>query len=159
MPIATNARSSEQRPSPEALLEAARPGGKSGRRLKIFVGALPRRQNLRHAETRGKAGKPGNRLSLSVPSKPSLLRRRPCSTALRSFRAKRLQYKDQILEEMDLDALIARRPPDRAGGRTWRNYWSPINDPPDIVAKSRSLPNTRSDGDLRSYLDSSSDGI
>ena len=37
-------------------------------------------------------------------------RPRPCSTALRSFRAGAIEYKDHALEEMDLDALIARRP-------------------------------------------------
>jgi two-component system sensor histidine kinase KdpD len=38
--------------------------------------------------------------------------RRPkrCCTALKSIPRKKLQYKDQVLEEMDLDALIARRP-------------------------------------------------
>ena len=37
-------------------------------------------------------------------------RRRPCSTASRSFPAERIEYKGQWLEEMDLDAIIARRP-------------------------------------------------
>jgi two-component system sensor histidine kinase KdpD len=39
--MTTNARSSEQRPSPEALLEAARREESQNGRLKIFVGAAP----------------------------------------------------------------------------------------------------------------------
>ena len=37
-------------------------------------------------------------------------RRKPCCKGLEVLPRKRLSYKDQTLEEMDLDALIARRP-------------------------------------------------
>ena len=50
-------------------------------------------------------------MSWSAWSKPTAGRRpRRCCTALKSCRASGSEYKDQVLDEMDLDALIARRP-------------------------------------------------
>ena len=50
-------------------------------------------------------------MSWSAWSRPMAGRRpRRCCTGLEVLPRKRLTYKDQILEEMDLDALIARRP-------------------------------------------------
>src|ERR1700682_5854217 len=80
-------RESEQRPSPEALLEAARREESRGGKLKIFVGAAPG-----GVETHGRA------------KTEALLR------GLEVLPRKRLSYRAQTLEEMDLDALIARRP-------------------------------------------------
>ena len=50
-------------------------------------------------------------MSSSAWSRPTAGRKpKRCCTALKSLPRKQLDYKDQILEEMDLDALIARRP-------------------------------------------------
>ena len=58
-------------------------------------------------------------MSSSAWSRPMAGRRpKRCCTALKCCRAGSWSYKDQTLEEMDLDALIARRPQDRAGRRT-----------------------------------------
>src|SRR5712692_6160881 len=81
--MADQRRDSDQRPSPEALLEAARREEHRSGRLKIFVGAV---------ETHG---------------------RKETQALLEGFEVvprKRLEYRGQILEEMDLDALIARHP-------------------------------------------------
>ena len=49
--------------------------------------------------------------SSSASSRRTAARRpRRCSRASRSFRAGAIEYKGQSLEEMDLDAIIARRP-------------------------------------------------
>src|ERR1700709_2478069 len=91
-------RDPEQRPPPEALLQAARREEGGVGRLKIFVGAAPgvgkTYEMLQSAHARLKAGAAsGGRLQ----GREVLPRQR-------------LGYKDQVLEEMDLDALIARRP-------------------------------------------------
>ena len=50
-------------------------------------------------------------MSWSAWSRPTAGRRpKRCSRASRCCRASGLTYKEQTLEEMDLDALIARRP-------------------------------------------------
>src|SRR5712692_1804604 len=81
--MADQRRDSDQRPSPEALLEAARREEHRSGRLKIFVGAV---------ETHG---------------------RKETQALLEGFEVvprKRLEYRGQSLDEMDLDAIIARHP-------------------------------------------------
>jgi len=101
----------EQRPSPEALLEAARrEDGRAGR-LKIFVGAAPgvgkTYEMLQSAHARKNAGVDvviGVVETHGRPETEALLR------DLEVLPRRRLAYREQGLEEMDLDALIARRP-------------------------------------------------
>src|ERR1700754_3865692 len=109
--MANERRETELRPSPEALLEAARrEDGRIGK-LKIFVGAAPgvgkTYEMLQNAHAKLKAGVDvvvGAVETHGRAETEALLR------GLEVIPRKRLEYKDQILEEMDLDALIARRP-------------------------------------------------
>jgi two-component system sensor histidine kinase KdpD len=107
----TDARIPERRPSPEALLEAARREGSQAGRLKIFVGAAPgvgkTYAMLENARAKLKAGV---NVVVGAVETHGRLETQALLDGLEIVPRKRLQYKDQILEEMDLDALIARRP-------------------------------------------------
>src|SRR6201993_5045504 len=104
-------RDPEQRPLPEALLEAAKREQGGVGRLKIFVGAAPgvgkTYEMLQSAHTRLRAG-----IDIVVgfvethgrAETDALLR------GLEIVPRKRLEYRGQIIEEMDLDAVIARHP-------------------------------------------------
>src|ERR1022692_813156 len=109
--MADQRRDLEKRPSPDALLEAARRESDQTGRLKIFVGAAPgvgkTYEMLQSAHARLKAGVD------VVVGVVETHGRAETEALLRGFEViprKRLEYKDQILEEMDLDAVIARRP-------------------------------------------------
>jgi two-component system sensor histidine kinase KdpD len=104
-------RESGQRPSPEALLEAARREECRDGKLKIFVGAAPgvgkTYEMLQQARARKKDGYDvvvgvvethGRRETEALLEGLEVIPRRP------------IEYRGQDLEEMDLDALIARRP-------------------------------------------------
>jgi two-component system, OmpR family, sensor histidine kinase KdpD len=104
-------RDSEQRPSPEALLEAARREESRAGKLKIFVGAAPgvgkTYEMLQSAHAKRKAGID---VVVGVVETHGRIETEALLTGLEVLPRKRFEYKDQILEEMDLDALIARRP-------------------------------------------------
>ena len=104
-------RDSEQRPSPEALLEAARREDSRAGRLKIFVGAAPgvgkTYEMLQSAHARIKAGAD---VVVGVVETHGRAETEALLAGLEVLPRKRLAYKDQALEEMDLDGLIARRP-------------------------------------------------
>jgi two-component system sensor histidine kinase KdpD len=104
-------RESEQRPSPEALLEAARREESRGGKLKIFVGAAPgvgkTYEMLQSAQARLKAGAD---VVVGVVETHGRAETEALLRGLEVLPRKRLSYRDQTLEEMDLDALIARRP-------------------------------------------------
>src|SRR5437667_8303736 len=109
--MASLRRDSEQRPSPEALLEAARREHDDAGRLKIFVGAAPgvgkTYEMLQSAHAKLKAGADivvGFVETHGRAETEALLR------GLDVIPRKRIEYKDQVLEEMDLDAVIARHP-------------------------------------------------
>src|SRR5436190_2829066 len=104
-------RDPEQRPSPEALLEAARREHDGAGRLKIFVGAAPgvgkTYEMLQSAHAKLKAGADivvGFVETHGRAETEALLR------GLEIIPRRRIDYKDQVLEEMDLDAVIARHP-------------------------------------------------
>jgi two-component system, OmpR family, sensor histidine kinase KdpD len=104
-------RDPEQRPSPEALLEAARREHDGVGRLKIFVGAAPgvgkTYEMLQSAHAKLKAGADivvGFVETHGRAETEALLR------GLEIIPRRRIDYKDQVLEEMDLDAVIARHP-------------------------------------------------
>jgi K+-sensing histidine kinase KdpD len=98
-------------PSPEALLEAARREGGRVSRLKIFVGAAPgvgkTYEMLQNAHVRLKA-------SVEVVASVVETHGRPETEALlrglEVIPCKRPEYRDQILEEMGLNAVIVLRP-------------------------------------------------
>ncbi|WKA30090.1 sensor histidine kinase [Bradyrhizobium roseum] len=104
-------RDPEQRPSPEALLEAARrEDGRAGK-LKIFVGAAPgvgkTYEMLQSAHARKKAGAD---VVVGVVETHGRAETEALLSGLEVLPRRRLTYREQTLEEMDLDALIARRP-------------------------------------------------
>jgi two-component system sensor histidine kinase KdpD len=109
--MASQRRDPDQRPSPEALLEAARREDSPAGHLKIFVGAAPgvgkTYEMLSSAHAKLKAGVDvvvGFIETHGRSETEALVR------GLEVIPRKRIQYKDQILWEMDLDAVIARRP-------------------------------------------------
>jgi two-component system sensor histidine kinase KdpD len=104
-------RDAEQRPSPEALLEAARREESAAGKLKIFVGAAPgvgkTYEMLQSAHAKRKAGIDvvvGFVETHGRAETEALLR------GLEAIARRKLDYRGQVLEEMDLDAVIARRP-------------------------------------------------
>src|SRR5215469_710945 len=109
--MANQRRDPEQRPSPEALLEAARREDSPLGKLKIFVGAAPgvgkTYEMLQSAHAKLKAGTDvvvGFVETHGRAETEALLR------GLEVIPRKRIEYRDQFLEEMDIDAVIARKP-------------------------------------------------
>jgi two-component system, OmpR family, sensor histidine kinase KdpD len=109
--MANHTRDPEQRPSPDALLEAARRENDQTGRLKIFVGAAPgvgkTYEMLQSAHAKLKAGVD---VVVGVVETHGRAETEALLRGLEVLPRKRIQYKDQFLEEMDIDALIARRP-------------------------------------------------
>jgi two-component system sensor histidine kinase KdpD len=104
-------RESEHRPSPEALLEAARREERRVGKLRIFVGAAPgvgkTYEMLQQAHARRKDGYD------VVAGIVETHGRRETEALLQGLEIvprKRIEYKGQLLQEMDLDAVIARHP-------------------------------------------------
>src|SRR5689334_24415913 len=104
-------RDPEQRPSPDALLEAARRESDNAGRLKIFVGAAPgvgkTYEMLQSAHARLKAG---TDVVVGAVETHGRAETEALLVGLEVLPRKRIAYRDQTLEEMDIDALIARRP-------------------------------------------------
>ncbi|WP_339035314.1 sensor histidine kinase KdpD [Bradyrhizobium symbiodeficiens] len=104
-------RDPEQRPSPEALLEAARREGSTSGKLKIFVGAAPgvgkTYEMLQSAHARRKSGID---VVVGFVETHGRAETEALVRDLEVIPRKRLDYRGQIVEEMDLDAVIARRP-------------------------------------------------
>src|SRR5437660_10267036 len=109
--MAKQSRDPEKRPSPDALLEAARRESDQAGRLKIFVGAAPgvgkTYEMLQSAHARRKAGVD---VVVGVVETHGRAETEALLKGLEVLPRRRLTYKEQTLEEMDLDALIARRP-------------------------------------------------
>src|SRR6202012_5595389 len=109
--MANQRRDPEKRPSPDALLEAARRENSPAGRLKIFVGAAPGvgkpYEMLQSAHAKLRAGAEvvvGGVETHGRAETEALLH------GLEVIPRKRLEYKGQGIEEMDLDAVIARKP-------------------------------------------------
>ena len=104
-------RDPEQRPSPEALLETARREESRAGKLKIFVGAAPgvgkTYEMLQSAHAKRKAGAD---VVVGVVETHGRAETEALLHGLEVLPRKKIAYKDQSLDEMDLDALIARRP-------------------------------------------------
>ncbi|RXG99899.1 sensor histidine kinase [Bradyrhizobium zhanjiangense] len=104
-------RDPEQRPSPEALLEAARREESASGRLKIFVGAAPgvgktyEMLQSAHAKRKADVDVVVGFVETHGRAETEVLVR-----GLEVVPRKRLDYRGQVVEEMDLDAVIARRP-------------------------------------------------
>src|ERR1700752_1131042 len=104
-------RRDDNRPSPEALLEAARrEDGRAGR-LKIFVGAAPGVGKTYEMLLQARARKrDGYDVVIGVVETHGRKETEALLEGLDAIPRKRLDYKGQSLEEMDLDAILARRP-------------------------------------------------
>src|SRR5277367_1565985 len=105
--MADQRREAEHRPSPEALLEAARREERRVGKLRIFVGAAPgvgkTYEMLQQAHARKKDGYD------VVAGIVETHGRRETEALLEGIEVvphRRIEYKGQSLEEMDLDAII-----------------------------------------------------
>ena len=109
--MAEQRRDPERRPSPEALLEAARREEGGAGKLKIFVGAAPgvgkTYEMLQSARARLKDGVD---VVVGVVETHGRKETEVLLDGLEVIPRKRIGYRGQTLEEMDLDAIIARRP-------------------------------------------------
>jgi two-component system sensor histidine kinase KdpD len=104
-------RDPDQRPSPEALLEAARREERRSGRLKIFVGAAPGVGKTYEMLQQARARKQdGYDIVVGVVETHGRKETQALLDGLEIIPRKRLEYKGQWLEEMDLDAVIARHP-------------------------------------------------
>src|SRR5262249_27399281 len=102
---------SDQRPSPEALLEAARREEHQSGRLKIFVGAAPGVGKTYEMLQQARARKlDGYDIVVGAVETHGRKETQALLDGLEVIPRKRLEYRGQSLEEMDLDAVIARHP-------------------------------------------------
>ena len=105
------ARRDDQRPSPEALLEAARREDARVGKLRIFVGAAPgvgkTYEMLQQARARRQDGYD---IVIGIVETHGRKETEALLEGLEIVPRRRIDYKGQWLEEMDLDAIIARRP-------------------------------------------------
>jgi two-component system, OmpR family, sensor histidine kinase KdpD len=109
--MADQRRNSDQRPSPEALLEAARREERRQGKLKIFVGAAPgvgkTYEMLQSARARKRDGVD---IVIGVAETHGRKETEALLEGLDTIPRRPIDYKGRTLEEMDLDAIIARRP-------------------------------------------------
>src|SRR5260370_3401126 len=101
----------DQRPSPEALLEAARREEHRVGHLKIFVGAAPgvgkTYEMLQQARARKKDGYD---IVIGVVETHGRKETEALLDGLEDISRRRIEYKGQWLEEMDLDPIIHPQP-------------------------------------------------
>ena len=99
----------DQRPSPEALLEAADKEGRG--RLKIFLGAAPgvgkTYEMLQAAQAKRREGVD---IVIGVVETHGRRETEALLAGLEVLPRRRVDYRGRILEEMDLDAILTRRP-------------------------------------------------
>src|SRR5262245_16729136 len=109
--MADQRRNADQRPSPEALLKAARrEEGRLGK-LKIFMGAAPcvgkTYEMLQQARARKKDGYD---VVVGVVETHGRKETEVLLQDLEVLPRQDIEYRGQALSEMDLDAIIARKP-------------------------------------------------
>src|SRR4029079_17544546 len=106
-------RDPEQRPSPDALLEAARREHNQAGRLKIFVGAAPgvgkTYEMLQSAHARRKAGAD---IVVGIVETHGRAETEALLQGLEVLPRKPVGYRDPTVQEMELDWAIAARAPD-----------------------------------------------
>jgi two-component system sensor histidine kinase KdpD len=109
--MADQRRDVDQRPSPEALLEVARRAESRAGKLKIFVGAAPGvGKTYQMLETARARRRDGYDVVVGVVETHGRRETEALLDGLEIVPRRRIEYKGQWLEEMDLDAIIARRP-------------------------------------------------
>ena len=101
----------DQRPSPEALLEAARREESRAGKLRIFVGAAPGvGKTYAMLETARARRKDGYDVVVGVVETHGRKETEALLDGLEIVPRRRIEYRGQWLEEMDIDAIIARKP-------------------------------------------------
>src|SRR4249920_2003839 len=109
--MADQRRDTDQRPSPEALLEAARREESRAGKLRIFVGAAPGvGKTYAMLETARARRKDGYDVVVGIVETHGRKETEALLEGLAIIPRRRVEYRGQWLEEMDLDAIIARRP-------------------------------------------------
>jgi two-component system sensor histidine kinase KdpD len=109
--MADQRREQGHRPSPEALLEKAKKEESRAGRLKIFLGAAPGVGKTYEMllEARGRL-KEGKDVVVGVVETHGRKETEALLEGLEVIPRRHLKYKNRSLDEMDLDALLARRP-------------------------------------------------
>jgi two-component system, OmpR family, sensor histidine kinase KdpD len=109
--MADQRRELDQRPSPDALLAKASKEESRAGRLKIFLGAAPgvgkTYEMLQEARARQKEGKD---VVVGVVETHGRKETEALLDGLEVIARRQLQYKNRTLDEMDLDAVLARGP-------------------------------------------------
>lgn len=109
--MANDLRNGETRPSPDALLDAVQREASAVGKLKIFVGAAPgvgkTYEMLQQAHARLRDGE---KLVVGIVETHGRAETQALLAGLEIVPRRRIEYKGQTLEEMDLDAILARRP-------------------------------------------------
>jgi two-component system, OmpR family, sensor histidine kinase KdpD len=104
-------RASQQRPSPEALLEVLKREDRQRGRLKIFLGAAPgvgkTYEMLRTARAKVKDGAD---VVIGVVETHGRKETKALLRGLEIIPPRQTEYKGQTLDELDIDAVIVRRP-------------------------------------------------
>lgn len=109
MPPAENHREIRARPSPDALLESARREGRG--RLKIFLGAAPGVGKTYEMLTSGRARRTeGVDVVIGVVETHGRKETQALVDGFEIVPRRSVDYKGRALGEMDLDAILARRP-------------------------------------------------
>src|SRR5215813_7218508 len=109
--MADQRRDGDKRPSPEALLEAARREESRVGKLRIFVGAAPGvGKTYEMLQTARARQKDGYDVVVGVVETHGRKETEALLEGLEIIPRRRIPYRGQWLEEMDLDAIIARRP-------------------------------------------------
>ena len=109
--MAEQGRDFEQRPSPEALLETLRQDGNGAGKLRIFVGAAPgvgkTYEMLQHA----RAGlRDGLDIVIGIVETHGRKETAALVQGIETIPRRSIAYRGQAIEELDLDAVIVRRP-------------------------------------------------
>src|SRR5262249_40735023 len=109
--MADTRRDLDQRPSPDALLEAARREDSRTGKLRIFVGAAPGvGKTYEMLQTARARKRDGYDIVVGVVETHGRKETEARPEGLEIIPRRRSEYRGQCLEELDLDALIARRP-------------------------------------------------
>lgn len=109
--MADERRDSDQRPSPDALLEAARREEVRAGRLMIFVGAAPGvGKTYTMLETARARKKDGYDVVVGIVETHGRRETGALLRGLETIPRRTVEYKGTVIEEMDLDAILARRP-------------------------------------------------
>jgi len=104
-------RTLDRRPTPEALLEVAKREDSGAGRFKIFVGAAPGvGKTFEMLQTAQARRKDGYDIIVGVVETHGRKETEALLAGLEVIPRKRSEYKGQWIEEMDLEAIIARKP-------------------------------------------------